>query len=385
MEARNCSSEHQCGSATEYTGRGPDSPGLRPRERTACAAKMFNVEQQQFGGSLLSHSHYQNNIVSAAAARQPCSSSVPAMGRRGSACDSESPDPMAGIGGASTSSGDEASTDCKDSAYVSSEGLMDTSPPMASTWSQFPAGSEVVFDRLTELAIIATSPESPLLRDSPPLIYPTSSSSSSTAGGPPPPLSPPGRQRSFSLSALHSYARPPLPPRLGHAVSHYPPGSGPHGTQPMGVIDDSPRVLPLTPEDRSAAYTLSTMAQHCISPPAPAPPPAPSEPAAVSPQCSPSKKSLNTRTRHTSCPDPAKPRRPMNGFMLFAQKHRGEYSHMHPGKDNRAISVMLGDQWRKMKSEEKKLYSQEAKVRADEVKKVHPDCWKRKRSYSTSI
>lgn len=75
----------------------------------------------------------------------------------------------------------------------------------------------------------------------------------------------------------------------------------------------------------------------------------------------------------------------MNGFMLFAQKHRGEYSHLHPGKDNRAISVMLGDQWRKMKSEEKKLYSLEAKVRADEVKKVHPDCWKRKRSYSTSL
>ncbi|KAL1425870.1 hypothetical protein MTO96_018852 [Rhipicephalus appendiculatus] len=60
---------------------------------------MFNVEQQQFGGSLLSHSHYQNNIVSAAAARQPCSSSMPTMGRRGSAGDSASPDPMAGVGG----------------------------------------------------------------------------------------------------------------------------------------------------------------------------------------------------------------------------------------------------------------------------------------------
>lgn len=32
---------------------------------------MFNVEKQQQFGSLLSHSHYQNNIVSAAAARQP--------------------------------------------------------------------------------------------------------------------------------------------------------------------------------------------------------------------------------------------------------------------------------------------------------------------------
>ncbi|XP_077496766.1 uncharacterized protein LOC144107568 [Amblyomma americanum] len=347
---------------------------------------MFNVEQQQQFGSLLSHSHYQNNIVSAAAAaaRQPCSSSasMPMMSRRGSGGDGASPDPTAGVGGASTSSGDETSTDCKDSAYVSSERLMDTSPPVMSSWPQYPVGSEVVFDRLHELAIIATSPESPLLRDSPPPVLPPSSSSSSIVGAAPP-LSPPGRQRSFSLSALHSYARPPLPPRLGHAVSHCPPGSGPHATQPMGIIDDTPRVLPLTPEDRSAAYTLSTMAKHCIA--APPAPTAPSEPAAVSVQCSPSKKSVSTRTRHTSCPDPAKPRRPMNGFMLFAQKHRGEYSHLHPGKDNRAISVMLGDQWRKMKSEEKKLYSQEAKVRADEVKKVHPDCWKRKRSYSTSI
>lgn len=356
---------------------------------------MFNVEHQQFG-SLLSHSHYQNNIVSAAtaAARQPCSGMATAVaaaaaGRRGSAgCDGASLDPTDGLGGASTSSGDETSTDCKDSAYVSSERLMDTSPPVAQSWPQYPVGSEVVFDRLTELAIIATSPESPLLRDSPPPTLPPSSSpsSSSAVGAVVPPLSPPGRQRSFSLSALHSYARPPLPPRLGHAVSHYPtPGSAgaPYNTQPMGVSDDgplTPRLLPLTPEDRSAAYTLSTMAKHCLPAPAPA-----AEPPPTSAQCSPSKKSVNTRTRHTSCPDPAKPRRPMNGFMLFAQKHRGEYSHLHPGKDNRAISVMLGDQWRKMKSEEKKMYSQEAKVRADEVKKVHPDCWKRKRSYSTSI
>lgn len=145
---------------------------------------MFNVEQQQFG-SLLSHSHYQNNIVSAAtaAARQPCSSvATAAAGRRGSAgCDGACLDPTDGLGGASTSSGDETSTDCKDSAYVSSERLMDTSPPVAQSWPQYPVGSEVVFDRLTELAIIATSPESPLLRDSPPPTLPPSSSPSSSS------------------------------------------------------------------------------------------------------------------------------------------------------------------------------------------------------------
>lgn len=270
--------------------------------------------------------------------------------------------------GASSSS-DETSTDCKDSAYVSSEGLplMDTSPPPMR--SPCPMGPEMVYDRLTALAIIATSPESPLLSDSSP---------------PSEPL-PAGRQRSFSLSALHSYARPPLPQHLSHAVSHCPSAFG-RSDQELGFVDTSSTTrgpgLVLTPEDRSAAYTLSTMAQQrTVVAPAPAEP-------TSSAQNSPSKKAGsggNTRTRHVSWPDPSKPRRPMNGFMLFAQKHRGEYSHLHPGKDNRAISVMLGDQWRKMKSEEKKLYSLEAKVRADEVKKVHPDCWKRKRSYSTSL
>ncbi|KAH9364267.1 hypothetical protein HPB48_022951 [Haemaphysalis longicornis] len=312
-----------------------------------------------------------------------------AAGRRGSAgCDGAGLDPTDGLGGASTSSGDETSTDCKDSAYVSSERLMDTSPPVAQSWPQYPVGSEVVFDRLTELAIIATSPESPLLRDSPPPTLPPSSSpSSSSAVGAVVPAAVPPWAAALVQPVGAALVRAATPaPSAGHAVSHYPtPGSAgaPYNTQPMGVSDDgplTPRLLPLTPEDRSAAYTLSTMAKHCLPAPAPA-----AEPPPTSAQCSPSKKSVNTRTRHTSCPDPAKPRRPMNGFMLFAQKHRGEYSHLHPGKDNRAISVMLGDQWRKMKSEEKKMYSQEAKVRADEVKKVHPDCWKRKRSYSTSI
>ena len=33
--------------------------------------------------------------------------------------------------------------------------------------------------------------------------------------------------------------------------------------------------------------------------------------------------------------DPNKPKRPMNGFMLFAKKYRLELIQMHPGKDNR--------------------------------------------------
>jgi hypothetical protein len=33
--------------------------------------------------------------------------------------------------------------------------------------------------------------------------------------------------------------------------------------------------------------------------------------------------------------DPDKPKRPMNGFMLFAKKFRLELIQQHPGKDNR--------------------------------------------------
>ena len=34
-----------------------------------------------------------------------------------------------------------------------------------------------------------------------------------------------------------------------------------------------------------------------------------------------------------------KPKRPMNGFMLFAKKYRLELIQQHPGKDNRYLSI----------------------------------------------
>ncbi|EDO36144.1 predicted protein [Nematostella vectensis] len=73
-------------------------------------------------------------------------------------------------------------------------------------------------------------------------------------------------------------------------------------------------------------------------------------------------------------------KRPMNAFMLFAKRYRLEITQAHPGKDNRAISVILGDKWKSMKQEERKQYVMEAKQLAEEHKKVNPDCWKRKRS-----
>ena len=48
----------------------------------------------------------------------------------------------------------------------------------------------------------------------------------------------------------------------------------------------------------------------------------------------------------------------------------------------RAISVILGDKWKKMKSEERRVYTLEAKALAEEQKRLNPDCWKRKRTNS---
>ncbi|KAK7793706.1 hypothetical protein R5R35_014168 [Gryllus longicercus] len=79
-----------------------------------------------------------------------------------------------------------------------------------------------------------------------------------------------------------------------------------------------------------------------------------------------------------------RPKRPMNAFMLFAKRYRLELIQMHPGKDNRAISVILGEAWRKLPPANKEEFVLEARAMAQEQKRLHPDCWKRKRSHSTS-
>lgn len=79
---------------------------------------------------------------------------------------------------------------------------------------------------------------------------------------------------------------------------------------------------------------------------------------------------------------PTRCKRPMNAFMLFAKKFRVEYTRTSPGKDNRAISVLLGERWKKMRSEERRTFTVEAKALADEQKRINPDCWKRKRTNS---
>lgn len=112
-----------------------------------------------------------------------------------------------------------------------------------------------------------------------------------------------------------------------------------------------------------------------------------------------------------SGPPPPTAKRPMNGFMLFAQKYRLQLIQQFPGRDNRllifrvlflidpvrhsffftrlffcyrAISVMLGDAWKRLNPSEKEMYTVEAHMRAEEYRRLYPDCWKRKRSKSTS-
>ncbi|MGH0128612.1 UNVERIFIED_CONTAM: hypothetical protein FKN15_058441, partial [Acipenser sinensis] len=145
-----------------------------------------------------------------------------------------------------------------------------------------------------------------------------------------------------------------------------------------------------TPLDSSAVYVLSSMArQRRVSH---------SSGGAISPDCeksnpdfvpssqpsctfyNTSKKSNSSGT--TSSATVNKCKRPMNAFMLFAKKYRVEYTKIYPGKDNRAISVILGDRWKKMKNEERRMYTMEAKALAEEQKRLNPDCWKRKRTNS---
>ncbi|XP_010901522.1 HMG box-containing protein 1 [Esox lucius] len=152
------------------------------------------------------------------------------------------------------------------------------------------------------------------------------------------------------------------------------------------VVFDTFRSYDFTPLDSSAVYVLSSMARQRRT--------SQSSGGAVSPDpeklsgshqssASKSNRSITSATAPGGAP-PTKCKRPMNAFMLFAKKYRVEYTQMYPGKDNRAISVILGDKWKKMKNEERRMYTMEAKALADEQKRLNPDCWKRKRTNSGS-
>ncbi|XP_010894782.2 HMG box-containing protein 1 [Esox lucius] len=155
-----------------------------------------------------------------------------------------------------------------------------------------------------------------------------------------------------------------------------PPGHRDAAHTDDSVVFDTFRSYDFTPLDSSAVYVLSSMARQRRN--------SQSSGGAVSPD----------RDRRCSRPIrsqqgsgaalPTKCKRPMNAFMLFAKKFRLEYTQMYPGKDNRAISVILGEKWKKMRGEERRMYTLEAKALAEEQKRLNPDCWKRKRNNSGS-
>uniref|UniRef100_A0AAV2IX13 HMG box-containing protein 1 n=1 Tax=Knipowitschia caucasica TaxID=637954 RepID=A0AAV2IX13_KNICA len=158
------------------------------------------------------------------------------------------------------------------------------------------------------------------------------------------------------------------------------------------LVLDTFRSYSFTPLDSSAVYVLSSMARRRR------------ESQSSSDTASPDRKTAHgshrpgtSRSPHhkpisdqnqdspgNSAATPSKSKRPMNAFMLFAKKYRVHYTQMHPGKDNRAISVLLGERWKKLRSEERRVFTAQAKALADEQKRINPDCWKRKRTTSGS-
>uniref|UniRef100_A0A5F8H286 HMG box-containing protein 1 n=1 Tax=Monodelphis domestica TaxID=13616 RepID=A0A5F8H286_MONDO len=131
-----------------------------------------------------------------------------------------------------------------------------------------------------------------------------------------------------------------------------------------GVFDTF-KSIDFTPMDSSAVYVLSSMArQRRASLSCGGPGSQDFERSECSKNCasagssqlssdslySKAVKSHSSGTTSTvSATSPNKCKRPMNAFMLFAKKYRVEYTQMYPGKDNRAISVILGDREEKVK------------------------------------
>ncbi|XP_019747438.1 HMG box-containing protein 1-like isoform X3 [Hippocampus comes] len=153
------------------------------------------------------------------------------------------------------------------------------------------------------------------------------------------------------------------------------------------LVFDTFKSYDFTPMDSSAVYLLSSMARRryasqssggAVSPDRDALQGAPKPGHSRCPHRKPIKRQ-NVR-QPGSNPTATKCKRPMNAFMLFAKKFRVQYTQMHPGKDNRAISVLLGERWKKMRSEERRVFTLQAKELADEQKRLNPDCWKRKRT-----
>lgn len=171
----------------------------------------------------------------------------------------------------------------------------------------------------------------------------------------------------------------------------------PPGHRDAKHTDDSPvldafRSYSFTPLDSSAVYVLSSMARRRRESQSSSDTVSPDRSSAhgshrPGSSHSPHHKPITVQNKEapgSNCATSSKSKRPMNAFMLFAKKYRVQYTQMYPGKDNRAISVLLGERWKKLRSEERRVFTAEAKLLADEQKRINPDCWKRKRTNSGS-
>ncbi|XP_062338739.1 HMG box-containing protein 1-like isoform X1 [Osmerus eperlanus] len=192
-----------------------------------------------------------------------------------------------------------------------------------------------------------------------------------------------------SLTVVH-YGIPCYEVQVGDLC--LPPGHRDAAHTDDSLVFDAFRSYDFTPLDSSAVYMLSSMARQrrtsqssggAVSPDPDRQSSRASRASASSPQRRPAKGQQAQILPANATP--IKCKRPMNAFMLFAKKFRVEYTQMYPGKDNRAISVILGERWKKMKGEERRVYTVEAKTLADEQKRLNPDCWKRKRNNSGSL
>ncbi|XP_023265731.1 HMG box-containing protein 1-like [Seriola lalandi dorsalis] len=192
-----------------------------------------------------------------------------------------------------------------------------------------------------------------------------------------------------SLTVVH-YGIPCYEVEVGDVC--LPPGHRDAKHTDDSLVFDAFRSHDFTPLDSSAVYVLSSMARRRRASQSSGGAASPDRDTCQSrdvhsPRHSRSPHPKPTKSQHAgaqggSNATPTRCKRPMNAFMLFAKKFRVEYTQMYPGKDNRAISVLLGEHWKKMRSEERRAFTLQAKALADEQKRLNPDCWKRKRANS---
>eukprot|EP00128_Syssomonas_multiformis_P004675 Colp12_sorted_trinity150504_noHs@35961 len=90
---------------------------------------------------------------------------------------------------------------------------------------------------------------------------------------------------------------------------------------------------------------------------------------------SPPSTSSKSSSRRSSISKAGHVKRPMNSFMLFGRHHRANIQKLNPGKDNKAISKMLGNMWLCLSRQERQQYIDKAKQLAEQHKLAHPD-WK---------